>query len=225
MNVCFIPVRKNSRRVSRKNFRFFSGGSLVDIAVKSALASEIFDNIVVGTDDDQLDLSAFDGSAVEIYVRPEEAADQERFLIEVVQEFVLSCGLDVSDTLVVRLATNPFCGVSDLRDGMRCFRSNGGLGVASFSENKIRSHLIFSAYDGLLQPRDEEAYNKSTKSDAGEREYFFNEGFVMDFVGNWMSRQTLVPVPVTGIFCESPGFFIDSEEDFKIAQKFYDVSD
>ena len=221
MNICFIPVRKNSRRVFRKNFRIFSKISLLEIAVESALASDIFDRIVIGTDYEDLLLSK-SNPLVEVYHRPEEKMDGERFLIDVVQEFIFANKFSNSDTLVVRLATNPFCNPSDIRKGIFSFQTNSQRGVASFSETKVRSHLLFSSNGEVLEPKHLTSYLKSTKSDAGTEEYFFNEGFVIDSVESWQNRKTLLPTPVFPIFLESSGFFIDTETDFLIAQKIYD---
>lgn len=51
MNVCIIPARGGSTRIPGKNKRLFHGKPIVAYSIETALASGLFQHIVVSTDD------------------------------------------------------------------------------------------------------------------------------------------------------------------------------
>ncbi|MEE2746276.1 MAG: hypothetical protein VX617_05285, partial [Pseudomonadota bacterium] len=47
-----IPIRSGSKRLPRKNYIPFNYRNLVQVALEKCLASEIFDKIIITSDDD-----------------------------------------------------------------------------------------------------------------------------------------------------------------------------
>ena len=54
MRVCVIPARGGSVRIPRKNIRDFRGKPMLQWAVEAAQASELFDVVMVSTDDEEI---------------------------------------------------------------------------------------------------------------------------------------------------------------------------
>lgn len=54
MRVAIFPARGGSKRIPRKNIRDFRGKPMLQWAVEAARASELFDEIIVSTDDDEI---------------------------------------------------------------------------------------------------------------------------------------------------------------------------
>ena len=54
MNLAVVPARGGSKRIPRKNIKFFNGRPMISYAIKSALSSELFDRVIVSTDDIQI---------------------------------------------------------------------------------------------------------------------------------------------------------------------------
>lgn len=52
--VCIIPARGGSRRVPRKNIRPFHGKPIIAYSIATALLSDMFDDVIVSTDDDEI---------------------------------------------------------------------------------------------------------------------------------------------------------------------------
>lgn len=94
--ICIIPVRLNSRRVPRKNFRLFAGLSLLEIAISSVRDANIFDEIYVCSDNQGAEKIS-NKMGVMFAKRSEEPANNERFLIDVVKEFIHQKKLDSED--------------------------------------------------------------------------------------------------------------------------------
>ena len=65
MRVAIIPARGGSRRIPRKNIRQFYGHPIIAHSIIHAAKTELFDRIVVSTDDDEIaDISVSYGASV-----------------------------------------------------------------------------------------------------------------------------------------------------------------
>ena len=73
--IAIIPARGGSKRIPRKNIKEFHGKPLIAYSIETALASELFEKVIVSTDDEEIaDISKSYGAAVP-FVRPSELAD------------------------------------------------------------------------------------------------------------------------------------------------------
>jgi pseudaminic acid cytidylyltransferase len=52
--LCVIPARGGSKRIPRKNVRLFAGKPIIVWSIEAARAADVFDAIVVSTDDDEI---------------------------------------------------------------------------------------------------------------------------------------------------------------------------
>lgn len=53
--VAIIPARGGSKRIPRKNIQLFHGKSIIGYSIETALATNLFDDVFVTTDDDDID--------------------------------------------------------------------------------------------------------------------------------------------------------------------------
>ncbi|MEZ7985269.1 MAG: 2-C-methyl-D-erythritol 4-phosphate cytidylyltransferase, partial [Pseudomonadales bacterium] len=54
MNIAIIPARGGSKRILNKNIKPFSGKPMIQWAIEAAQESNIFDQIIVSTDDEAI---------------------------------------------------------------------------------------------------------------------------------------------------------------------------
>lgn len=73
--VGLIPARGGSKRIPRKNIRAFHGRPLIEYAIATMLEAEIFDRVIVSTDDDEIAAVASTAGADVPFKRPPELAD------------------------------------------------------------------------------------------------------------------------------------------------------
>lgn len=85
MTVCVIPARGGSKRILGKNIRMFYGKPLIQYSIEAAQKAEIFDHIIVSTDDPNIGMIAADLGAEVPFVRPDGLADDETSMLDVVQ--------------------------------------------------------------------------------------------------------------------------------------------
>lgn len=53
-SVCIIPARGGSKRIPRKNIKEFCGKPIIAYSIDAALESELFDEVMVSTDDEEI---------------------------------------------------------------------------------------------------------------------------------------------------------------------------
>ena len=50
MNIAIIPARAGSKRLKNKNLKLINGKPLIYFAIKNAIMSKLFDEIIISTD-------------------------------------------------------------------------------------------------------------------------------------------------------------------------------
>ena len=75
MNVAVIPARGGSKRIPRKNIKFFLGKPIIAYSIAAARESNLFDRVLVSTDDIEITEVAEHYGAEVPFSRPAELAD------------------------------------------------------------------------------------------------------------------------------------------------------
>ncbi len=75
MRLCVIPARGGSQRIPKKNIRPFAGRPMLAWPVATALASGLFERVVVSTDDESIAQIARDCGAEVPFIRPADLSD------------------------------------------------------------------------------------------------------------------------------------------------------
>ena len=88
MNIAVIPARGGSKRIPRKNIKFFHGLPVIAYAIKAAKESEVFDEVFVSTDDEEIAEVAESFGATIPWLRPKELSDDYATTVRVLQDAV-----------------------------------------------------------------------------------------------------------------------------------------
>lgn len=91
MKIAIIPARGGSKRIPRKNIREFCGRPMIAWAISAAKESNLFDQIVVSTDDEEIAHIANAWGAKTPFVRPASLADDQTPTVPVIAHAVRSC--------------------------------------------------------------------------------------------------------------------------------------
>ena len=73
--VAIIPARGGSKRIPRKNIKYFCGKPLIAYSIEVALKSKLFDKVIVSTDDKEIATIAKKYGANMPFIRPKELSD------------------------------------------------------------------------------------------------------------------------------------------------------
>jgi pseudaminic acid cytidylyltransferase len=74
-NIAIIPARGGSKRIPRKNIKLFHGKPLIAYSIETALQSNLFEKVIVSTDDEEIAKIAKEYGADVPFLRPKELSD------------------------------------------------------------------------------------------------------------------------------------------------------
>ena len=87
-NICIIPARGGSKRILRKNIKYFLGKPIIAYTIQAALDSKLFDEVMVSTDDLEISKIAKEYGASVPFMRSEKNSDDFATTYDVVKEVI-----------------------------------------------------------------------------------------------------------------------------------------
>ena len=85
-NLCIIPARGGSKRIPRKNIKDFLGKPIIAYSIEAAIKSNLFDEVMVSTDDEEIAIVAKQYGAKVPFFRSENNANDFATLADVIDE-------------------------------------------------------------------------------------------------------------------------------------------
>lgn len=145
--IAIIPARGGSKRIPRKNIKPFHGRPMIEWSIAAARASDLFDRIVVSTDDAEIAQVARDAGAEVPFLRDAALAVDHAGVTEVVQDIIarLEAEGDQPELICLIYATAPFLRAADLCAGHDQLNETGAafaISVASFAAPIQRALVI-----------------------------------------------------------------------------------
>lgn len=116
MKIAVIPARGGSKRIPRKNIKPFAGKPMIAWSITAALKSNLFDHVIVSTDDPEISAVAKQWGASVPFIRPAELADDFTGTTAVIAhatQWACEQGWSVQQVCCI-YATAPFIRISDL---------------------------------------------------------------------------------------------------------------
>ena len=125
-NIAIIPARGGSKRIPRKNIKDFFGKAIIGYSIESTIKSNLFDEVIVSTDDDEIKLVAESFGAIVPFLRSQENADDYATLSDVLVEVVsqLNSGGAEVENICCILPTAPFITPKVLNKSFNVFIDN-----------------------------------------------------------------------------------------------------
>ncbi|SEW03520.1 pseudaminic acid cytidylyltransferase [Chitinophaga arvensicola] len=110
-NIAIIPARGGSKRIYKKNIRYFFGKPIIQYSIETAIQSGLFDEVMVSTDDEEIASIAIAAGAKVPFLRTAETANDFATITDVVAEVLQqyqSVRGEVFDNVCCIFATAPF---------------------------------------------------------------------------------------------------------------------
>jgi pseudaminic acid cytidylyltransferase len=218
--LAIIPARGGSKRIPRKNIKNFLGKPIIAYSIKAAIASKIFDEVMVSTDDKEIAGVAKKYGAKVPFFRSTKNSDDHATTADVIKEVLLEYKKQGKnyDYVCCLYSTAPFVTSEKLikaKETLEKSRADSVLPVTFFSFPIQRSFKIDS--NGALKMNWPEYLNtrsqdlKPAYHDAGQY-YFLN---VKSFLTQKkvFAKKTL-PIITSELEIQD----IDNEEDWKLAE-------
>ena len=221
-SISIITARGGSKRIPKKNIKEFCGKPIIAYSIEAALRSEVYSEVMVSTDSDEIAEIAIEYGAVVPFMRSEKTssdfATTRDVLMEVLSEYKKR-GKSFDDMTCI-YPTAPFVTAEKLKQAVTIFHeSNSSLliPVVKFPYPPQRAYII---QDSRLHFKWEE-YRYTRSQDL---EPFYHEAgqFYCYRINDYLDadgaiKKNIVPF----ILPESEVQDIDTEEDWKIAELKY----
>jgi len=125
-SICIIPARGGSKGIHKKNIRILGNKPLIAHSIESAIDSQLFDNVVVNTDDDEIAQISKKFGADVPFMRPKELAIDSTSTDDVLRHCIPklnSLGFHF-DIFTLRDCTVPFIDKNDMSQAIQLLKEN-----------------------------------------------------------------------------------------------------
>ena len=218
-NLAIIPARGGSKRIPRKNIKSFLGKPIIAYSIENAINSNLFDEVMVSTDDQEIAEIAKSFGAKVPFLRSERNANAEATTFEVLNEVIAEYAKQGKyfDYTCCLYATAPFTSANRLNQAFSKITGNklkSIFPVVEFSFPIQRALKIDNGIVNFVNPEEKNSRSQDLEKryhDAGQF-YFMKTSVITEgeeIVGN--SAGTIV-------ISELEAQDIDSETDWSLAE-------
>lgn len=222
--LCIIPARGGSKRIPRKNIKDFLGKPIIAYSIEAALASNLFDEVMVSTDDVEIAEVAKKYGASVPFMRSDDNANDYATTMDVLSEVVFQYKNKNQkyDVVCCIYATSPFVTDVVLKESYSVFKEKGFDSLFPVIKYSFPIQRSVSVNNNKLSFNYPENANKrsqdleDTYHDAGQF-YWMNDEIVLNNKG--------IVTANTGAYeiSELQGQDIDNEVDWKLAELKYEL--
>lgn len=147
MNLAIIPARGGSKRIPKKNIKNFCGKPIISYSIQAAIDSQVFDKIIVSTDNDDIKEIAIKFGAEVPFKRPETLSNDTTPTVPVVAHAInyydeLNI---IFDNVCCIYACSPMILSEDIKNSLKLMeekKSSSCIPVAEFNSAPQRAILL-----------------------------------------------------------------------------------
>ena len=211
-SVAIITARGGSKRIPHKNIRDFCGKPIISYSIEAALSSDVFDEVMVSTDDEAIASIARSFGAAVPFMRSAESANDYASTDDVIAEVLRTyeAGGTRFDRFCCIYPTAPFVTAEKLKNAMALLdQAESVMPVVAFSYPPQRGIILENGRIRRKYQDLEKMYHDCGQFYACRTDAFFRDGTT--------DVDDLVPM----IMPEMEVQDIDTEEDWAIAELKY----
>lgn len=223
MSLCVIPARGGSKRIPRKNVKPFFGKPMIVWSIEAALASGVFDHVLVTTDDSDIAEVARAAGADVPFMRPAHLSDDTTPTVPVIAHAVAEAEAlwGPQDFICCLYATAPFVLPEDIRKArglLDTTQADYAFPVTSFPFPIQRGVRLRD--DGRMEMFQPE--HALTRSQDLEEAYHDVGQFYWGRKAAWLAGKTIIgPDAAPLIIPRSRAQDIDTPEDWDRAEQLF----
>jgi N-acylneuraminate cytidylyltransferase len=224
--IAIITARGGSKRIPKKNIKDFCGKPIIAYSIEAAIKSEIFDEIMVSTDSEEIATIAKRYGAKVPFLREDSLADDfattDEVVVDVIKKY-REVGRDFKWAVCI-YPTAPFVTAEILREAVNLIENSESavevMPMIAFSYPPQRAHII--GEDGMAVFQHPEYISTRSQDlekmyhDAGQFYVYDADYFVKN---NGIVTQNILPIVIDEMSAQD----IDTEEDWKLAELKYKI--
>jgi pseudaminic acid cytidylyltransferase len=222
--LAIITARGGSKRIPRKNIKTFLGQPIIKYSIDAAIASGIFDEVMVSTDDQEIaNLSIKLGAKVP-FMRSKKTSDDLTGTADVIEEVLLEY---MKQEISFKYAcciypTAPFVTADKLQTGLKMLIDEGADALTPVARFSYPIQRALKIEDGELVRMWPE-YEQSRSQDLTPAYHDVGQ-FYWHKVDSFLNRKTkpdykIIPLLIPEMEMQD----LDTEEDWKVAEMKYKI--
>ena len=218
-NLAIIPARGGSKRIPRKNIKPFLGKPIIGYSIEAAIKSNLFNEVMVSTDDEEIVKIAKQYGAKVPFLRSNDNAHDFAVLADVVQEVLSNYSQNNQnfDNICCILPTAPFVTPTKITEAYRTLSTNNFdsvFPVLEFSfpiqrSLKIEENKVAMVWNEHLNSRSQDL--ESRYHDSGQFYWIKTQSFLIE-------KKLLTNDSGAIIISQLEAQDIDTEIDWKLAE-------
>ena len=224
MIVAIITARGGSKRIPRKNIKLFLGKPIISYSISAALASKVFDEVMVSTEDEEIaKISKKFGARIPFMRSKKNAGDHvgSAAVVEEVLREYRKIGQEI-EAFCVLYPTAPFLTAEKLRKTHKLFiktKAEALVPVVRFSYPIQRAVKVTRGKLKMIWPKNYHAHSQDLMPayhDCGQFYWFKTKPFLKQ-------KKLFLKDTIAYEIPESEVQDIDNFEDWKIAEMKYKI--
>ena len=220
--IAIIPARGGSKRIPQKNIRDFLDKPMLSYAIKACKDAELFSEIMVSTDSNEIAEVALKNGAHVPFMRSQKTSDDFATTFDVVEEVIFNYQKDGRefDHICCVYPCVPFLSGNTLQNAYRQLITSENDALQPVCKFPVPIEWAMKIDDGLLVPNDRKA--QFIRSQDLEPKFFDAGMFYMVRCAALFREKTLLPVKTMAyIMNEREVQDIDTIDDWKMAELKY----
>lgn len=217
MKVCIIPARGGSKRIPRKNIKDFCGKPMLARAIETAKNSQLFEQIIVSTDDGAIaDIARHHGATVSR--RPAELADDYATTAAVIRHVLQH--VPKASHICCLYPCTPLLKSQYLTDSFERWQSSNSLycfPVLEFESNVLRSLKL----NDTSEVSSMFSQHELTRTQDLPQAYFDAGQFYWGSREAWLSEDKIHNHALGYVLPKYSVVDIDDENDWRFAERLY----
>lgn len=218
--IAIIPARGGSKRCPDKNVALFKGKSMAAHTIEQALEANIFDRIIVSSDDPRV-LEIASNYPVGVDNRDASLATDNAGLIDVIRYIITNYGIQDNFIIGLLQVTAPLRIIEDITNAYKIFcNSSQHNSVVSVTFNESPIQLSWSIENNILVPVLSDNLVFTTRKQDYEATYKWNDAVIFDLAKNFrnLDRNLFGKAPVPYVMPPERSISIDYKFQLKLVQ-------
>ena len=188
-SICIIPARAGSKGIPGKNIRVLNNKPLIEYSYEVAVASNIFDKIIISSDSPEINKIA-EKIGIEVpFQRPASIAQDDTPMIEVINHAIkyYDKSTFIPDIICILQPTSPFRNIEKLKEGYNCINEE-------FCDSVVSVEKMPQHYSPYTAMKIEDGYLNFFHSEGGNitRRQDVNDVFIRSGCFYFLKTSTLI---------------------------------
>lgn len=220
-SICIIPARGGSKRIPLKNIKSFLGKPIIYFPIKIALKSNLFDKVVVSTDNMKIAKIAKKLGA-EVHIRNPKYADDYTDTISVIKNVIESIDKKRKYLKICCIyPTSIFLTFKILKEAFTKLKKNNNYIFSASNFDKPVERSFYRKKKKIKMLFEKNFYKRSQDL----KTYYYDAAqFYLGWRNSWISKKKIFSGPNDFVYFKSEEFQdIDRKDDWELAKKKWQI--